>query len=171
MNAAPETFAGGPPRTAWWRRRLVEPVLRQLTQGVTPHRLALALAIGAVLAVNPFLGTTTLACVLAGLVLRLNQPALQVANVLAAPAQLALILPWVRAGEWLWGAPPMPISPTQLAAEFSDGPGKFLARFGHTGLHAASAWLLAAPLVGGVAYFLLRALLERAARRKATGAP
>lgn len=139
----------------------------QLTQGLTPERLALALTIGGVIAVNPFLGTTTLGCLAAGVVLRLNQPALQVANLLAVPFQLALIVPWVRAGEWLYGAVPMPLDPALLATEFAAGPGLFLARFGLSGLHAASAWLLAAPLVGAVLYFSLRPVLRAVARRPA----
>lgn len=153
---------------AWWRRRIVAPLARQLTQGLSPERLALALAVGGVLALNPFLGTTTLGCVAAGALLRLNQPALQVANLMAVPFQLALIVPWVRAGEWLYGAAAMPLNPTVLAAEFAAGPGRFLARFGQSGLHAASAWLLAAPLVGAALYFALRPVLRALSRRLAT---
>lgn len=162
-NASSE--AGSAPQLSWWRRRIVAPLTLQLTQGLTPERLALALAIGGVIAVNPFLGTTTLGCVAAGVLLRLNQPALQIANLLAVPFQLALILPWVRAGEWLYGAAPMPLDPTALASVFTTGPACFLARFGESGLHAASAWLLAAPLLGAVFYFALRPVLRALGRR------
>ena len=151
--------------SSWWRRRIVAPLARQLTQGLTPERLALALAIGGVIALNPFLGTTTLGCVAAGVVLRLNQPALQIANLLALPFQFALILPWVRAGEWLYGAAPVPLDPAVLATELAAGPVRFLARFGQSGLHAASAWLLAAPLLGVVFYFALRPVLRALGRR------
>jgi len=151
--------------SSWWNRRLVSPIKAQLTQGVTPSRLALALAVGAVIAVNPFLGTTTLGCVAAGAVLRLNQPVLQLANVLGAPFQLALILPWVRGGEWLYSAEPMPVSPARLVEEFQAGPGLFLERFGMTGLHALSAWLLVAPVLGCVLYLVLQAPLRAFDRR------
>jgi uncharacterized protein (DUF2062 family) len=143
------------PAESWWKRRVVSPIGRQLTQGATPSRLALALAVGGVIAVNPFLGTTTIACVAAGVLLRLNQPVLQVANILGAPFQLALILPWVRGGEWLYQAEPMPISPKLLAEEFNAGPWQFLQQFGLTGLHAATAWLLAAPFLGFTLYLAL----------------
>ncbi len=155
------------PQPSWWRRRIVAPLTLQLTQGLTPERLALALAIGGVIAVNPFLGTTTLGCVAAGVLLRLNQPALQIANLLAVPFQLALILPWVRAGEWLYGAARMPLDPTVLAAEFAAGPGRFIARFGQSGIHAGTAWLLAAPLLGATFYFALRPALRTLERRLA----
>ncbi len=159
------------PHSPWWRRRVVDPLARQLTQGLSPERLALALAIGGVIAVNPFLGTTTLGCLAAGVALRLNQPALQIANLLAVPFQLALIIPWVRVGEWLYGATPMPLNPTLLAEQFAAVPLGFLERFGWTGLHAASAWLLATPLLGAGLYFTLRpalrALSNQLARRRA----
>jgi uncharacterized protein (DUF2062 family) len=148
------------PRASWWRRRIVEPLARQLTQGLSPERLALALAIGGVVAVNPFLGTTTFGCFAAGVALRLNQPALQIANLLGAPLQLVLIVPWVRAGEWLYRSAPMSLNPALLVEEFAASPVRFLERFGTSGLHAATAWLIAAPLLGAALYFALRPLLR-----------
>jgi uncharacterized protein (DUF2062 family) len=153
------------PTPSWWKRRVISPIARQLTQGATPSRLALALAVGGVIAVNPFLGTTTLGCVAAGVLLRLNQPVLQVANVLGVPFQLALIVPWVRSGEWLYRAEPMPISPTQIVVEFSNGPRQFLQHFGLTALHAVTAWLLAAPLLGAALYLALQPPLRVLGRR------
>ena len=154
-----------PPAPSWWQRRIVAPLARQLTQGITPARLALALAVGGVIAVNPFLGTTTAGCLAAGALLRLNQPVLQIANLLGVPFQLALIVPWIRAGEWLYGAAPMPVAPAELISEFAARPGQFLGRFGRTGLHAASAWLLAAPMLGAALYFALRPPLRALGRR------
>lgn len=153
------------PSQSWWKRRVVAPLGRQLTQGATPSRLALALAVGGVLAVNPFLGTTTAACLAAGLLFRLNQPVLQLANVLGAPFQLALIVPWVRCGEWLYRADPMPFNPSSLLAEFQSAPWAFLQHFGLTALHAATAWLVAAPLLGLALYFVLLPPLRLLARR------
>jgi uncharacterized protein (DUF2062 family) len=150
---------------SWWQRRIVAPIARQLTQGITPARLALALAVGGVIAVNPFLGTTTLSCLAVGFLLRLNQPALQIANLLGVPFQLALIVPWVRAGEWLYGTAPMPVNPALLVGEFSAGPWRFLERFGLTGLHAASAWLLGAPVLASAFFFALYPPLRALGRR------
>jgi len=153
------------PAESWWKRRVVAPIGRQLTQGATPSRLASALAVGGVIAVNPFLGTTTIGCIAAGVVFRLNQPVLQIANVLGAPFQLALIVPWVRGGECLYRAEPMPIAPIQIVEEFRDGPWRFLQHFGLTALHAVSAWLIAAPLLGFSLYLTLQPLLRALGRR------
>ncbi len=163
--ASASSEAGSAPRSSWWRRRVVDPLARQLTQGLSPERLALALAVGGAIALNPFLGTTTLGCVAAGVALRLNQPALQIANLLGAPLQLALLVPWVRAGEWLYRADPMPLNPALLVEQFVAAPGQFLERFGTSGLHAATAWLLTAPLLGAALHFALRPLLRALAER------
>lgn len=147
-------------KSSWWKRKVLAPITQQLTQGATPSKLALALAVGGVIAINPFLGTTTAACLAAGLLLRLNQPTLQVANVVGAPFQLGLILVWVRGGEWLYGADPMPLTPTLLLEQFRAAPWQFMKQFGSTALHAGTAWLLLAPLVGLLLYGILHPLLR-----------
>lgn len=146
---------------SFFHRRLLAPVVQQLTQGVTPRKLAAALAVGCVIAINPFLGTVTIGCLVAGIAFRLNQPVLQIANLLATPAQLLLLLPWVRLGEWMWDAPPVPLNPSQIVAEFSAGPWEFLTRFGRTGVHAASAWLFAAPFLAALVYAIALPLFAR----------
>ena len=158
-------------RPSWARRRMIAPLALQLTQGLTPKRLALALAVGGVIAVNPFLGSTTVGCLAAGALLQLNHPALQVANLVGAPFQLALVVPWIRAGEWLYQADPISISPTQIVAEFSAGPWQFLRHFGLTGLHAASAWLIAAPFLGVALYLVLHPALRVLSRKLTRPAP
>ena len=60
----------------------------------------------------------------------MNQPVLQIANLLGAPLQIALIVPWVRTGEWLYGAAPMPVNPSLLLGEFEDGKLRYRGRVG-----------------------------------------
>ena len=55
MSDAPKD---SPP--SFWQRRLIKPLRAQLTQGVTPDRLALTLAVGTTCSLLPFLGFTTL---------------------------------------------------------------------------------------------------------------
>ncbi|HQN09603.1 MAG TPA: DUF2062 domain-containing protein, partial [Thermoanaerobaculia bacterium] len=74
------------------RRRLVRPILEQLTQGLSPDAIALTIAIGLAIAVIPIVGTTTILCTTAAIVLRLNQPLIQAINYLSFPLQLAFIL-------------------------------------------------------------------------------
>lgn len=151
--------------TDFLRRRLVDPVLHLLKQGLTPEKLALSLALGATLGLFPLLGATTVLCLAAGFALRLSHPALQLANYAVYPLQLPLVLAFVRLGERLAGAAPMPFSVERLLVAFRADPVAFFERFGWTGLHGILGWLILAPLVGGVLYLGLVPVLRYAARR------
>ena len=72
-----------------------------LSQGISPRRLALTLALGFAVGCIPVIGIPTVLCAALALSLRLNQPAIQAANYAAMPLQLALIVPFVRLGRWI----------------------------------------------------------------------
>jgi uncharacterized protein (DUF2062 family) len=146
------------------RRRVADPLLLLLGQGLTPERLALSLALGATLGLFPVLGATTALCVAAGIALRLSHPALQLANYAVYPLQVPLVLVFVRLGEGMVGAAPMPFSVERLVVALREDPLAFLTRFGWTGLHGILGWLTVAPLVGGALYLGLVPLLRYTAR-------
>lgn len=148
------------------RRKLVDPLARQLSQGVSPERLALALALGTAVGTLPILGATTALCAFAGVALRLNQPAIQVANYAAYPAQLALLLPFFRLGAWLFGRRPVAFSPGAIRAQLAADPWGALAQYGAANLRAVAAWAVVAPVAAGVLYLVLRALLLRSPLRR-----
>ncbi len=147
------------------RRYVVNPVLALLEQGLTPEKLALSLALGVVCGLFPVLGATTLLCVTFGFALRLSHAALQLANYVVYPMQVALILAFVRLGERTVNAPPMAISLPAILASARENPGLFLERFGLTGLHAILGWALVAPLLGVGLYVGLLPLLRTAGAR------
>ncbi len=131
----------------FWKKRIWEPLKAQLTQGVTPQALALSCALGITLGIFPILGSTTLLCFLAGLLLKLNQPAIQVVNYLVYPAQLALFPVFIRLGEKLFHADPITFSPLQLTREFAQGPALFLSKYGAAGFYGIVIWTLVAPVL------------------------
>ncbi len=117
-----------------------------LSQGISPRRLALTLAVGFAVGCIPLVGIPTLLCTGLAMALRLNLPAIQMANYVAMPLQLALIVPFVRLGRWL--------VPTHNGAAFDPHVLLHLPAF-HTALQAAAsmggmagqallAWLLVA---------------------------
>ena len=152
---------------SFWQRRLVVPIRSLLTHGVTPDRVALTLAVGTACSLLPFFGFTSLFNLGVGLWLRLNQPILQTLNQLLGPVQLGLILVYVRIGEKIWAAPPMPLSVPSLIHAFRADPVAFLQRFGWTGVHAATAWLLSVPLIIAGLYYPLRPVMRRFSRQPA----
>lgn len=172
MSASTESEANAQEQGGFWRRRVLGVILAQLKQGITPDKIALTLALGGVLATFPILGSTTILCGLAAVVLKLNQPIIQLANWLAYPLQILLLIPFYRLGEYLFGTPHLSLSIPQMVQRFDAGPLKFIADFGIIALGGIGAWCVTAPLAIAVIYFALRwslrALAARTERRNAT---
>lgn len=160
MSGTPADAAGG----SFWQRRIIGPIIGQLRQGITPEKIALTLALGFVLAVFPILGSTTILCALAALLLRLNQPIIQLVNYLAYPLQFLLLIPFYRGGEW-FGAPHLDLSIPEMIERFRAGPGQFMLDFGIIALGGIAAWCVVAPPVALALYYLLRPLLRTLAAR------
>lgn len=152
------------PKSSWWQRRVVTPILNQLRQGITPERIALTIALGGTLGIFPILGSTTFLCAVAGVWLRLNQPIIQLTNYLVYPLQLLLLLPFYRAGETLFQQPHVPIfSLTELMQRFGADPWQFVIDYGLVGAYGIVVWFLVAPPLIAVTYYVLRPLLKRTA--------
>ena len=120
--------------------------LAAATAGLSPHKIALIVAVGLVLGAFPVYGCPTILCCLAAIALRLNLPALQLVNQIATPVQLALLIPLARTGSWIFGA---------------------RAGFGGAVWNAVAGWAcLSVPTAA-----LLYVALEYALRRSAAGRP
>jgi uncharacterized protein (DUF2062 family) len=151
-------------RPGFWQRRVVQPIVTQLRQGVTPDAIALSLGVGTACSLFPFLGFTTLLNLGAGVALRLNQPILQTVNVLLAPVQLALILVYVRAGELIWRDSTHTFTVGEMLQVFRDASlTEFFVRFGWAGVHALTAWIITSPVLVALITLAVRPLLRRLA--------
>lgn len=148
----------------WLRARLWLPLRDLLQQGLSPEGLAWSLAAGLALGISPLVGTSTALCAGAAFAFRLNQPAMQLANYAAYPLQLALLLPFIRLGERLFGTPPMPLSLAGLQAALKAGVWAALGTFWTSFWHAGVAWLLVVPLPALLLARLLVPLLRIALR-------
>jgi uncharacterized protein (DUF2062 family) len=147
--------------TRFWRERVWGLILAQLSQGVTPQKIALTVALGLSLGIFPILGATTTLCGIVGICLKLNQPIIQMVNWLVYPVQLSLILVFIRIGEWIMRAPHISFSVPELIQKFHESPGRFFQQFGMTGVHGIVAWLIIAPFLTLAAYAGLLLLLKK----------
>jgi uncharacterized protein (DUF2062 family) len=154
------------PEPGFLRRRLLEPLLAQLKQGVTPAKLAWSLALGLGLGCCPVLGVTTLLCFLAALAFKLNQPAIQLVNYLAYPLQLALLIPFLQAGQRLFGQPPLQLTVDGLQSELQAGALPVIARYAGATARGVVVWALVAPLLVLALRFTLAPLLGRLLPRR-----
>ena len=151
------------------QRRLVDPVLALLRQGLAPRELALCLALGAGIGLFPVLGVSTPLLAVIALSWRLNLAAIQLVNYLIYPLQLLLIIPFVRLGETLTGAAPQPLTITAGFELMSQGVWHAVVTLWDAIVHAALGWILLGPAGIYVLYRLLEPMLRRAARRLTPG--
>ena len=150
----------------FWRERVLGLIVAQFTQGVTPQKISLTIALGISLGIFPIFGATSTLCAVAGVSLKLNQPVIQLVNWLISPVQMTLILVFVRIGEWLLRAERVSFSVPELFRKFHESPAKFMQEFGMTGLHGIVAWLVIAPFVAALIYFLLLPPLKKLSQTK-----
>jgi uncharacterized protein (DUF2062 family) len=152
-------------RHHWIRRRVVVPILELLRQGVTPEKLALSLAIGMVLGVSPILGVTTLLALVVCYATGLNPIAMQLTNYLMYPAQIILLIPFIRAGETLFREQHRRITAEQIQ-QLVHSNATFALRLLWTAIwHAVVIWVLIAPAAIVVLYGILTPILRHAAKR------
>lgn len=149
---------------AWWRKKIVDPLVELLRQGVTPEKIALMVALGLALGVIPLIGLSSILCGLAAVVFRLNLPAIQLVNYLAYPLQIALIIPFLRLGAWMFGAPPIRATASEIVEMVRRDLPHTLVVFSTALLHALAAWLPLGFLAAGLLYLILTPVLRRMRR-------
>ena len=142
-------------------RHLLEPVYTLLRTGITPRQLAWSLAAGVAVGVNPVVGSTTLVCLAVAFLFRLNVVASQITNHLVFPAQLALVFPFLRAGELLFHTGPLPLERKHFLHALTHHAWQTTRLLWMWEWHALVVWLAAA----GIAVPLLAALLTPVLRR------
>lgn len=141
--------------------RILGPLKALLTEGLTPAKLATALAAGLVLGVTPMLGISSVLAVAIAYSLNLNQIGIQLGNYGAYPLQIILFIPFIRTGEWLLGLPPAAINPSDIAMMFNDDPARSLGVYGASLASAFMVWLILAVPTAWLLRFPLRWALQR----------
>lgn len=146
----------------WFGRKVKAPLLAELNQGATPAAIAAAIAVSGAIAINPIIGSTTVLCLLVGRLFRLNHVVMQIINYLVYPLQFVLLVPFVRLGETLTGAEPLPLSPSAIIEAFQTSTfSDFFQKFWGAYVHGLIGWALIAPLAAIGLYFILRPALSR----------
>jgi uncharacterized protein (DUF2062 family) len=145
--------------------KLTRHIVELLKQGITPHKIALAVVLGALLGMAPVLGTTLVSCTVAALALRLNLVLIQIVNNLVYPLQLLLLIPFVQAGQRLFRQPPLPLSVGQIVDMFRhDFWGSAVALWSYT-WHGTVAWMVFCAVAGPIIYLVVFFPARRALRR------
>lgn len=147
----------------FFQRKLATPLLNFLKQGLSPEKLALCVALGITIGTFPMLGSTTILCTSAALLLRLNVPAIQLINYFVYPLQLLLFIPFIRIGEKIFGETPVPLDiPLIFSMLQSDLLGTIQSLW-WTNVRGMIAWALIAIPIGVMVFFVLKQVFTRIA--------
>lgn len=133
--------------------------------GASPRKLAWSIAVGLLIGINPILGTTTVFCLAAAFVLRLNLVASQLANHLVYPLELLFVIPFIHVSSKLFHLEPIPFSASELFHTAREHPVELIRQLWLWEWHAFLLWValaaVAVPLIAFALTPLLRKLLFR----------
>ncbi|MEO6983393.1 MAG: DUF2062 domain-containing protein [Edaphobacter sp.] len=159
-----------PKRHNWAYRRLILPVLALLRMGATPKKLAWSIAVGLLIGINPILGSTTLVCLVAASVFRLNLAASQLANHIVYPLELLLVIPFIHVASRIFHTAPMPLSASEILHSAREHPLELTRQLWLWEWHAFLLWAVLAavaiPLFALALTPILRKLLVRVAHHQ-----
>ena len=161
-----------------WQRRIRDPLVMQITQGITPEKIALTLAAGSAAALFPVFGVTSILCFLVALALRLNQPIIQLLNQLLLLPHIATFLLCVRLGETLFGVPAsdrLVLDPWKIHHQYFghfwthpiDSLVNYLQDNADSVFYSIVAWALLVPIYVPLMYVILRPLMRSIVKVKA----
>ncbi|XP_074567948.1 uncharacterized protein LOC141824537 [Curcuma longa] len=138
----------------WLKKKIVDPLMQIIRRGAEPKQLALSTALGITLGVFPICGTTVFLCGLAiGLIGKhCHAPTLMLANFVATPIELSLIVPFLRLGELISGGDHFPLTSDALKKVITGQASKDVLV---SILHALLGWIIAAPFILATLYTLL----------------
>jgi uncharacterized protein (DUF2062 family) len=142
-------------------RKLVQPFIELLKQGVPPEKIALTIALGISIGVIPVIDSTTMLCTLAAVTLRLNLPGILLINGVVYPLQLTLLVPFLRAGAWIFRVDGPKLSIGQIFHMIRANAWHAITTLWVATMHALVVWLIAGCAVSLVAYLVLSALLRK----------
>ena len=142
-------------------RKLVQPFIDLLKQGVTPEKIALTIALGVSLGVIPVIGSTTMLCTVAAVTLRLNLPGIMLINGLVYPLQLALLVPFLRAGAWIFRVDGPKLTIGQIFPLIRTDMWHTITTLWVATMHALVIWLIAGCAVSSIVYLVLAVVLRR----------
>ncbi len=166
-TASESTPAAQAPPPSWLRRRLLNPLLGVLRQGLSAKQLALTVALGVVIGAIPLMGAITTVATLVALRLRLNVAALQLMSHLMTPLQLVLIIPLLRQGARLMGnTQENELTLTNVRHLFANDWRAALQLLWRAEVGAMVIWLLAAIPVVAILYVVLKPLFKRFVRER-----
>lgn len=128
----------------------------QLKKGLSNKECERAIGLGLTIGVFPIMGFSTPMNSLGAYLFKLNMAVVLAANFSIGFLKVLLIYPFLRVGEWMWGAEPLTLNLVQLTQQFFIDWVGTLQEFGLSFIHAMMGWTVCAPVL-----YLLFCLLAK----------
>ncbi|RWR90297.1 Zinc finger, RING-type [Cinnamomum micranthum f. kanehirae] len=137
----------------WIDQKIVEPLVQILQRGAEPKQLAFSAALGITLGIFPICGVTVILCGMAIALLGTlcHAPSVMLANFIATPIELSLVVPFLRFGEVISGGPHFPLTSDALKKVVT---GQASREVLFSIFHALLGWLVAAPFILGFLFMV-----------------
>jgi uncharacterized protein (DUF2062 family) len=148
----------------FFQKKIVEPILHLLKQGVSPAKLAWAVSAGIVIATVPVFGACTVLCLAAIWLFRLNPVAVLLVNQVAFPLQFLLYFPLLRSGEWLFNAQSVSLSISQIFSLFQTDLLKAIQILWWSTLYGVTIWTLISIPLAYFIFLVLKSVFTKASK-------
>eukprot|EP01121_Diplochlamys_sp_Union-15-3_P009264 TRINITY_DN2520_c1_g1_i1.p1 TRINITY_DN2520_c1_g1~~TRINITY_DN2520_c1_g1_i1.p1 ORF type:complete len:155 (-),score=2.61 TRINITY_DN2520_c1_g1_i1:27-491(-) len=149
----------------FFNKRIKQPFLDVLKQGLTPEALSLSFTLGIVGGLFPIPGVTTLVCGLFIWLFRLNIAATQIINVILTPLELVLVVPFIQLGNMIYPSD-IPIDSKVISSAMDKGVIYAVSLLWSSLLRGVLAWAIITPLPAVLIYFILVNVLRRVLNQK-----
>ncbi|MCH6232827.1 DUF2062 domain-containing protein [Cognataquiflexum rubidum] len=136
-------------------RNLGQKLKGLLKQGLTPKELALSISIAGLIGVFPIYGTTTFVLAFLALRLRLNMPIMIAVSYVLTPAQILLIIPFARVGEFLFGFETLGMDMESLQNAYADGILEVFSQYSGRLVLAVGGWMIVTIPIAVLLYVIL----------------
>jgi hypothetical protein len=136
-------------------------LVTMIKQGVTRRRISVGIALAMTISVFPIFFLPAMICLVTALLLRLNQPIMQIINYVAGPIQVLLFLPFMRLGEKAFGLDRYPLTLEQLRSILELSFGEIILQLCLPIGRAMAGWMVVAPGIFVIGYVVLHSLTGR----------
>lgn len=141
-------------------KKLIYEIKRAIIDGLAPKKIALTVGIGMVFGTIPFCISTIL-CTLFAIILKLNQPIMQLINFILFPLQIILFIPYLKLGEFLFGEKTIPLSYFEIEEIFKLSFKLFILKLGKAIIFALIGWAIFSPILFFFSYKISLIFLKK----------
>ena len=148
----------------FFKRKLINPLLALLKAGITPEKLSLTVALGAIIGLIPAFGVTTIIGASVAARFRLNSPILLLISYFVNPIQILIAIPLIKMGIYIFGGEPLHYSLAQIITMLQENWMEAINKLWVANLMGIAAWALLSIPLSLVVYFATLPIFKKVVR-------